>query len=482
MGQALYRTYRSRGLSEVVGQEHITDTLARAIKAGRISHAYLFTGPRGTGKTSVARILAHEINSLPYSDVQNLDIVEIDAASNRRIDDIRDLREKVHIAPVHATYKVYIIDEVHMLTGESFNALLKTLEEPPSHVVFILATTEVHKLPATIISRTQRYAFKPGSQANMIKHLRMIADKENIVIADDALALIAEHGDGSFRDSLSLLDQLTHITTGLIDSQAVADTLGLAPKKQITAIIDALTAGDTMAIMATLDTLEQQGGHIAAIVDQLNKALLEQSPAQPRFFALIDQLLDVPRAYRPHLKLTTVLARFASESRPIAAKTSATLVTLAPPLTIVSIPPKPANPEGPPTEPTPEPAPQPSPIEPLAAMNTDEWAQVLSATKQKNPPIYSVLRQAQPSVADGLLILTFKFSLHSKKLDDVKQKAQVAGVIKNTLGVMPQIKVVVDAKMTAAQSPVPNPVAPTHNLADITEIMGGGEVINGATI
>ncbi|MCA9337865.1 AAA family ATPase, partial [Candidatus Saccharibacteria bacterium] len=142
--QALYRKYRSKSLSDIVGQEHITKTLANALKSGKISHAYLFTGPRGTGKTSIARILAHEINGIPYNDDSpHLDIIEIDAASNRRIDDIRDLRDKVNIAPLSVKYKVYIIDEVHMLTTESFNALLKTLEEPPAHVVFILATTEV---------------------------------------------------------------------------------------------------------------------------------------------------------------------------------------------------------------------------------------------------------------------------------------------------------------------------------------------------
>jgi DNA polymerase-3 subunit gamma/tau len=155
MGQALYRKYRSKTLSEVIGQEHITATLANALKTGKISHAYLFTGPRGVGKTSIARILAHEINQLPYTDdSMHLDIIEIDAASNRRIDEIRDLRDKVNIAPTSAKFKVYIIDEVHMLTKEAFNALLKTLEEPPKHVVFILATTEIHKLPETIISRT----------------------------------------------------------------------------------------------------------------------------------------------------------------------------------------------------------------------------------------------------------------------------------------------------------------------------------------
>src|SRR6185312_9176361 len=170
MGQALYRKYRSKSFDDVVGQDHITKTLKNALSSGRISHAYLFTGPRGVGKTSVARILAHEVNDLSYNDESvHLDIIEIDAASNRRIDEIRDLREKVNIAPAAAKYKVYIIDEVHMLTREAFNALLKTLEEPPAHVIFILATTEAHKLPETIISRTQRFEFKPIGARQMVK-------------------------------------------------------------------------------------------------------------------------------------------------------------------------------------------------------------------------------------------------------------------------------------------------------------------------
>src|SRR5882757_9548967 len=208
MGQALYRKYRSKSLKEIVGQEHITQTLEQALTQGRISHAYLFTGPRGVGKTSIARILAHEINDLPYTDDSiHIDIIEIDAASNRRIDEIRDLRDKVFIAPTSAKYKVYIIDEVHMLTKEAFNALLKTLEEPPAHVVFILATTEAHKLPETILSRTQHFTLRPVPFDQVIKHLRQIADGEKIMIDDDALELIAEHGEGSFRDSISLLDQ-----------------------------------------------------------------------------------------------------------------------------------------------------------------------------------------------------------------------------------------------------------------------------------
>jgi len=161
MSKALYRKYRSKSLDEVIGQNHVTDILGRAIKQGRISHAYLLTGPRGVGKTSIARILAHEINKIPYDDdTTNLDIIEIDAASNNGVEDVRDLREKVQIAPVAALKKIYIIDEVHMLSKAAFNALLKTLEEPPEHVVFILATTDVDKLPATIVSRTQRFSFR----------------------------------------------------------------------------------------------------------------------------------------------------------------------------------------------------------------------------------------------------------------------------------------------------------------------------------
>src|SRR3990167_8680284 len=210
MDRALYRKYRSKNLDEVVGQEHITETLKNSLKSGKISHAYLLSGPRGVGKTSVARILAHEFNNLKYEDENiHLDIIEIDAASNRRIDEIRDLREKVHITPTSAKYKVYIIDEVHMLTKEAFNALLKTLEEPPEHCIFILATTEAHKLPETIISRTQRFNFKPIPKTAAKTQLQKIAKAEKIKIDDDALELLAEYGEGSLRDIIGMLDQLS---------------------------------------------------------------------------------------------------------------------------------------------------------------------------------------------------------------------------------------------------------------------------------
>src|SRR6266702_1862978 len=311
MGQALYRKYRSKTLTEMVGQEHITDVLSNSIKNGRISHAYLFTGPRGTGKTSAARILAHEINQLPYDDSHHLDIIEIDAASNRRIDDIRDLRDKVHIAPTSAKYKVYIIDEAHMLTSESFNALLKTLEEPPEHVVFILATTEVHKLPATIVSRTQRFNFRLIDQQKVIAHLKSIADKETIQVDEDALQLIAEHGEGSFRDSISLLDQLANVNGGKIDAASIERSLGLAPKKAIGTLVDALLEHDFASANKRLTELENQGTVAATLIPQLTRYLQDLAPKHPELYRLVDELIEVPRSYNPKLKLRTTLTKFA---------------------------------------------------------------------------------------------------------------------------------------------------------------------------
>ena len=210
MFQALYRKYRPQTFADIVGQNHIVSVLKNAIDKDQISHAYLFYGSRGTGKTSIAKIFANEVNRNEEYQKENVDIIEIDAASNNGVDEVRDIKEAIKFLPTEGKYKVYIIDEVHMLTTAAFNALLKTLEEPPAHVIFILATTEIHKIPATILSRCQRFEFKNLSQEQLIDRLKYISEKESLVIEDAAIEKIATLAKGGLRDAISILDQVSN--------------------------------------------------------------------------------------------------------------------------------------------------------------------------------------------------------------------------------------------------------------------------------
>ena len=251
--QALYRKYRPKNFEQVIGQNHITQTLANQVMTGKISHAYLFTGSRGTGKTSTAKIFAKAINCLnnkngspclecevckSLEEPSNIDIIEIDAASNNRVDEVREIRENVKFLPVSCKYKVYIIDEVHMLTDSAFNALLKTLEEPPKHVVFILATTEAHKLPQTILSRCMRFDFKLVSVPTLVNLLKSIFNKEGINFEDEALTAIASAGQGSVRDTLSVADCIVAYTNGNISLKAVMEILGLNEYKSVVSLTE----------------------------------------------------------------------------------------------------------------------------------------------------------------------------------------------------------------------------------------------------
>lgn len=255
MTQALYRRWRSQNFDEVVGQEHITHTLRNALREGRVAHAYLFSGPRGTGKTSTARILAKALNcSAPeaerpcnqcptcvaINEGRMLDLIEIDAASNNSVDDVRELRDKVGFRPSEGRYKVYIIDEVHMLSGAAFNALLKTLEEPPPHVRFILATTEPHKIPATVLSRCQRFDFRRIPAPEIAGHLRHIAGEEGFQAEDEALMAIARSAQGCMRDAVSLLDQMFSFGDNTVTLHQVQQVLGAVGGQVVYDLVDAL--------------------------------------------------------------------------------------------------------------------------------------------------------------------------------------------------------------------------------------------------
>lgn len=291
--KALYRKYRPTKIADVIGQEQVTKPLASALKSGKISHSYLFTGPRGCGKTSVARIFAHEVNHFPYEvEDSYTDIIEIDAASNTGVDNIRELREKAAIAPSKGKYKIYIIDEVHMLSKSAFNALLKTLEEPPRHVIFIMATTDAYKVPITITSRAQVYNFQLAPPNIMLKHLQSIAKKEKINIDDDALSIIVSRGGGSFRDSISLLDQISTLSSDKpIAKKMVEDALGLPEEENCRSLLDAYLAKDHDRIINLLKETLSSGIKPEILAENLIKKIIDTG--SPELFPLLAKLPEV---------------------------------------------------------------------------------------------------------------------------------------------------------------------------------------------
>lgn len=410
--RALYRKYRPTKLSEVIGQPQVTEPLTHALESGQISHSYLFIGPRGTGKTSVARIFAHAVNGFDYQiEDHYLDIIEIDAASNTGVDNIRELREKAAIAPTTGRYKVYIIDEVHMLSKSAANALLKTLEEPPAHVIFILATTDAHKVPITIASRTQAFTFKLADPETMQQHLRAIADAEQLPITDDALALVVRRGGGSFRDSLSLLDQISTLNDQEITADVVERALGLPANQTLTDLLQAYAAQDATSIHQILQDLLSTGLKPEIIASELITRIL--TTPDPALLPLLERLTSVQAPF-PEAKLLLALLGPSSRTpeshrtptrEPLRTPPSASSDQIAPAATPQNTPKTPkATPQNTPKTPKAAPNPDPAPTTAAdpAAFN---WQTFLDQVHQLNDAVFLQLQKVSHKLQGDTLHL-----------------------------------------------------------------------------
>jgi DNA polymerase-3 subunit gamma/tau len=431
--QSLYRKYRSQTFADLVGQDATSRALQGAIIGGRVAHAYLFSGSRGTGKTSAARLLAKALNcsgrprdsAEPCNVCQScvemtagsaLDLIEIDAASNRGIDEIRDLREKVNLAPAIGPKKVYIIDEAHGLTNDAFNALLKTLEEPPPHVVFVLCTTDAQKMPLTVIGRCQHFVFRRHSEEQIVARLTHIAQAENVKVDADAMSLIARTAQGSMRDAVGLLDQLVPLAEGPISLESARSLLGIADPRMLEGLLDDVLAGRAAEALEELSRVYSAGAELRQVVrglmegcrDRLIAAVsAHDNGSARRLSAVLDALLhldgEVRRHAEPRFLVEATLARLAVElgSEPVAKVPEP---ALAP---VVS------------SEPVREPALDQSVVvvTPVAQSAGDlaGWSEVL---EKLNRTVRAVFLDAQPEVDGSVLMLWFRYGFHHKKAQE----------------------------------------------------------------
>lgn len=512
MPTALYLKYRPQTFEEISGQEHVTKTLKNALAMDRIAHAYLFTGPRGTGKTSTARILAKAVNCLsttkPHpcnecsicraiNEERLLDLIEIDAASNTGVDDIRELRDKVDFRPSEARYKVYIVDEAHMLSNAAFNALLKTLEEPPPHVIFVLATTEPNKVPATILSRCQRFDFRRATLPELTQQLSEIAEKEGLEIEPNAIDLIARQATGSFRDGTSLLDQLMAFSEGGVTLAQVQALLGAASQDSIRAIVASIANRDLASGVETISQAVDGGADprqlSREIVDYLRRVLLarsgttgaeELSAEAASEIAAMAQLMtaeQVLRAIRLFNQAVYELKGTLNTTLPLemalVESTFAQGTESQPAITPVREPSKKAAPAPiqsskrtaePGREKVKAASTKDSPAEQVddnAEANVgdlslqsilEQWGNMLSSLRKSSKSIEALLRDAEPlAVKDRQVTIGFFYELHKDRIDRDKQaKPQIEKILSGMFGSPVRIRCVVSPKkqkMKAAQ-------------------------------
>jgi DNA polymerase III subunit gamma/tau len=453
--QSLYRKYRSQTFADLVGQDAASRALQGAIISGRVSHAYLFSGSRGTGKTSAARLLAKALNCTgrskdsaePCNKCHScvevtagsaLDLIEIDAASNRGIDDVRDLREKVNLEPARGPYKVYIIDEAHGLTGDAFNALLKTLEEPPPHAVFVMCTTDAQKMPLTVIGRCQHFVFRRHSEEQIASRLTYIAKSEGVTVDPDAMELIARTAQGSMRDAVGLLDQLVPLASGPIDLVSARSLLGIADPRLLDSLIDHVLAGEAAECLAELGRVYAAGAELRQVVrglmegcrDRLVAALVRRDQAAARRLStVLDALLhldgEIRRHAEPRFLVEATLARLAVES-----ETAGEVVTApapsARPIAVHSV----ADPD---SQPAQAPLPAPPVSAPRASGGSTQsvagWSEVL---EKLNRTVRAAYLDAQPEVDGSTLVLWFRYGFHHKKAQE--QSMQLLPHVRAWLG------------------------------------------------
>jgi len=451
MPKALYRKYRPTKLSEVVGEDQVTTVLSNAIKSKKISHAYLFIGPRGCGKTSVARILAHEVNNFNYElEDDYVDIIEIDAASNTGVDNIRELREKAAIAPTKGKYKVYIIDEVHMLSKSAFNALLKILEEPPEHVIFIMATTDAYKVPITITSRSQVFTFKLATPETMLNHLKNICELEKIDIEDEALKIIVDQGGGSFRDSLSLLDQISSLSESKITKNLIIESFGLPEDAMLNKLLESYASQNSHESTSILKTLFEANTKPEIIVEKL----LQKIIANP-LSVYIPLLSTLPEVYAPFPEAKLLSAFLISQTTAIAPP-----APQKPTIQKTQLPKvEPSKTEEKEVKPTPAPVSTPVPSQ----TGIFSWETFLEQVRELNDAIYSQLTKTTQKFENNTLHIYPERKITQTILARDKNKAIL---ISASTGF--QIKIHDFSEKQAEKDPL---------VSQISDIMGGAEEV-----